>query len=65
MENAIEASHGAQRTSKATLNPMLNCFHDSSQENKQGLDASLSKSLFYIAVMKGTKEGVTLLSDWP
>lgn len=26
MENAMKASHRAQRTSKATLNPMLNCF---------------------------------------
>lgn len=33
--------------------------------NKQGLDASVSKKSVYIAVMKDTKEDVTLLSDWP
>lgn len=32
---------------------------------KQGLDASVSKKSVYIAVMKDTKEDVSLLSDWP
>lgn len=45
-KNAIEASQRAQRTSKATLNPKLYFSHGSTQENKQGLDASVSKSLF-------------------
>lgn len=40
--------------------------HGSAQkENKPGLDASVSKKSVYIAVMKDTKEDVTLLSDWP
>lgn len=43
-KKAIEASQRAQRTSKATLNPKFS--HGSTHENKQGLDASVSKSLF-------------------
>lgn len=42
-KNAIEASQRAQRTSKATLNPMVSFFLlvllISEKENKQGLDA--------------------------
>lgn len=70
-KNAIEASQRAQRTSKATLNPKLYFSHGSSQENKQGLDASVSKILFTLLWWRALKRvllcsviGLRAKEDW-
>lgn len=71
-KNAIEASQRAQRTSKATLNPKLYFPHGSTQENKQGLDASVSKSLFTLRWWRALKRvllcsviGLRAKEEWP
>lgn len=54
-KKAIKASQRAQRTSKATLNPKLYFSPGSTQENKQDLDASVSKSLFTLLWWRALK----------